>query len=965
MSSQSEAQLETKLIEQLCSLGYEEAKVHNEESLLANLKTQLELFNQVSLSEKEFAAVLSHLAKGNVFEKAKTLRDRFQLTRESGESIYLRFFDSKNWTDNRFQVAHQISMEGSYKNRYDVTLLVNGLPLVQIELKRRGLELKEAFHQVNRYQRHSFWSSYGLFQYVQIFVISNGANTKYFANNRKQDARQTYFWTDFQNRHITELHGFADAFLSPDHLGKMIAHYIVINETFKVLMILRPYQYHATEAVIKHVQSSGENGYIWHTTGSGKTLTSFKTSQIIMDLPEVYKVVFVVDRKDLDYQTQEEFNRFHEGSVDASANTKMLVDQFLGRFKHGKGEIKDPKLIITTVQKLHRAITVDRYKTDMSGLQDKRIIFIFDECHRSQFGQTHKNITDFFHESRLFGFTGTPIFAENLQKNEFGMRTTKDLFGECLHKYVITDAIRDRNVLPFQIEYLGRYKQANRTFIDIEVEDIDKREVLESPVRLEKIVDYIIRNHDRKTHNKEFSAIFAITSIDVLIKYYEIFKKKIKAGATDLRIATVFTFSANEEDQDANGLIPDETWEVSEAGFSYNTPHTRDKLEEFVSDYNQLYGTSFSIKDNQQFDAYTKNISKRLKDREKEGFLDKDRLDILLVVSMYLTGFDAKKINTLYVDRNLKHHGLIQAFSRTNRVIGEKKSHGNILCFRNLKAATDDAIALFSNKEARETIILPPYEEIVRAFSAAFAALLQIVPTPNSVNDLPDEEAMFAFVKAFRELMRIRNTLRSFTEFTWDDLPMTEQSFNNYASKYQDLREHVKSDREKEKVSILADVDFELELIHRDDVNVAYILKLLAKIKEAEEGESNKEKKRLLEQMGNDPVMRSKRELIQKFIEANLPVISETDNIPDEFEKYWHDQKILALNQICEEENLDRKQFSALLDAYIFTEQEPIREDVLNCLENRPSVLEARSIGNRIIEKMKKYVDVFMNGMVG
>jgi type I restriction enzyme R subunit len=965
MSPQSEAQLEAKLIEQLGSLGYERANVHNEESLLANLKTQLESFNQVALSEKEFGTVLNHLAKGNVFEKAKTLRDRFQLTRENGESIYIRFFNSEDWMKNRFQVAHQISLEGSYKNRYDVTLLINGLPLLQIELKRRGLELKEAFNQVNRYQRHSFWSSNGLFQYVQIFVISNGANTKYFANNRKQDARQTYFWTDFQNRHITELHDFARAFMHPEHLGKMISHYIVINETFKILMILRPYQYHATEAIIKHVKSSNENGYIWHTTGSGKTLTSFKASQIIIDLPEVHKVVFVVDRKDLDYQTQEEFNRFHEGSVDASANTKLLVDQFLGRFKHGKGEIKDPKLIITTVQKLHRAITVDRYKTDMAGIQEKRFVFIFDECHRSQFGQTHKNITDFFKNSQLFGFTGTPIFAENIQKNEFGMRTTKDLFSECLHKYVITDAIRDRNVLPFQIEYLGRYKQARRTFIDIEVEDIDKKEVLESPERLEKIVDYIIQNHDRKTHNREFSAIFAITSIEVLIQYYEIFKRKINSGATDLRIATVFTYSTNEEDQDANGLIPDEAWEVHDSAVAYNTSNTRDKLEQFVSDYNQLYGTDFSIKENQQFDTYTKNISKRLKEREKEGFPDKDRLDILLVVSMYLTGFDAKKVNTLYVDRNLKYHGLIQAFSRTNRVIGEKKSHGNILCFRNLKTATDDAIALFSNKEARETILLPPYEEMVRRFSAAFAALLQIAPTPGSVNDLPDEEAMFAFVKAFRELMRIRNTLRSFTEFTWDDLPMTEQSFNNYASKYQDLREHVKSDREKEKVSILNDVDFELELIHRDEINVAYILKLLANIKEAEDEDSNREKKRLLEQMGKDPVMRSKRELILKFIEANLPMISETDNIPDEFEKYWHDQKILALNQICEEENLDRRQFSSLLDAYIFTEQEPIREDVLNCLENRPSVLEARNIGNRIIEKMKKYVDIFLNGMVG
>jgi len=953
MTIQPEQILENDLVTQLGSLGYDRAEIHDEESLLINLKVQLEKFNGTEFSGKEFSAILNHLAKGNVFEKAKTLRDRLCLIRDNGESFYVRFFNSEAWTKNLFQVSNQITQDGTYKNRYDVTILINGLPLIQIELKRRGLELKEAFNQINRYQRHSFWTNSGLFQYIQIFVISNGVNTKYYANNRNQSFKQTFFWADFNSRNMPDLNEFTEAFLNKDHLGIMISHYIVLNESNKIPMVLRPYQVYAAEAVIRQVSESRENGYIWHTTGSGKTLTSFKASQIIMDLPSVKKVVFVVDRKDLDYQTMNEFNSFKKDSVDVTDNTASLIKQFKD----------DTKLILTTIQKLNLAIK-DFYSGQIRHLANERIVFIFDECHRSQFGEVHKRITNFFKNSQLFGFTGTPIFAENASKNDLGKRTTKDLFGNCLHKYVITDAIRDQNVLRFNIEYLGRYSQKGNTFLDIEVEDIDTKEVIDSPVRLGKIADHIIQYHDQKTHNRAYTAIFAVSSIDNLIKYYDIFKKKKEAGEHDLRIATIFTYGVNEDDLEATGILPEDDYKmVADPQALYGTKHTREKLDDFISDYNGMYGTNYNTKDDKKFENYFKDISKRIKDREKEGFNDRDRLDILLVVNMFLTGFDAKKVNTMYVDKNLRHHGIIQAYSRTNRILNEQKSQGNILCFRNLKAATDEAIALFSKKEAKEEIILPEYDKIAVNFSLAYAELLSIAPTVQSVNDLLSEVDQMKFIQAFRALMRMLNVLLSYSDFSWDDLPMTEQRFEDYKSKYLDMYDKVKSDRAKDKASILEDVDFELELIHRDVINVAYILKLLAKLCNADTADKEQQKLNILAMLTGDIELRSKRELIEKFINENLPYIEDMDCIQDEFEQFWNDQKVLALHKICGEENLDEKQFKALIDAYIYSDQEPLRDDVFKCLDSRPSVLKAREIGDRIIARMKEFVEVFVRGV--
>lgn len=953
---QSEAALENELISQLVRLGYTSVVVHDGETLLSNLQTQLERFNQTKFTSREFGAILNHLAKGTVFDKSRALRDRYNLTREDGTNFYVRFFNSEDWKHNLFQVTNQVKQEGSFFNRYDVTLLVNGLPLVQIELKRRGIEIKEAFNQINRYQKHSFWSNHGLFQFVQLFVISNGVNTKYLANNPLQSVLQTFYWADSENRIITELSAFAKQFLHPDHLGKFIAHYVVMNETYKTMMVLRPYQLFAVEAIIRQVSTGNQNGYIWHTTGSGKTLTSFKASQVIMDLPQVHKVVFVVDRKDLDYQTMNEFNAFKKDSVDVTNNTSSLVRQLTD----------ETKLVLTTIQKLNIAISKIHFEKQLTTLRDKKVVFIFDECHRSQFGDTHERIKTYFSKAQMFGFTGTPIFADNANRNELGKRTTKDLFGECLHKYVITDAIRDQNVLRFGVEYIGRYKQKGNTFMDIEVEDINRPEVLNDPKRLDKIAEYIIQRHDQKTFNREFSALFAVSSIENLIKYYELFKERNKALESKLRIAAIFTYGTNEDDEDAQDLLPDEQLAMAaEPKPGYESKHTRDKLEEFISDYNKMYGTSFSTKDGEQFEGYFKDISKRLKDREKATFNDeKDRLDILLVVNMFLTGFDAKKVNTLYVDKNLRHHGVIQAYSRTNRILGEKKSQGNILCFRNLKKATDDAITLFSNKEAIEEVILPPYDIIAKRFEEALKELLTLVPTWQSVDLLQGEEEEAAFVKLFRALLRAKNVLESYADFTWEGLGIDEETFINYQTKYIDLYSKVQRDNAKEKTSILNDIDFEVELIHRDLINVAYIIKLLAKLKQAKTSEAQRQKKAILDLLGSEIQLRSKRELIEKFIEESLPKISDAETIQDEFEKYWEEQKVLALAKLCDEEHLDKEQFKSLIEAYIFSGQTPLRDDVLKCLGDRPSILQAREIGVRIITKMKEFVEVFEAGMV-
>ena len=896
VTTQSEAALEKCLIEKLSNGGYEKVKISDEKGLKSNLKSQIERFNKIKLSDDEFNKILIHLESGTIFDKSKKLRIKYPIKRED-EVIRIDFFNTKDWCKNIFQVTNQVNMEGIYKNRYDVTILINGLPLVQIELKKRGAELKIAFNQINRYRHHSYR---GLFQYIQIFVISNGVNTKYFANNKDLSFKYTFFWKDKDNRNVSSLDEFADTFLERCHLSKMIARYTVLHETSKSIMVLRAYQYYAVEAILDKALNTRQNGYVWHTTGSGKTLTSFKVSQILSKEPNIDKIIFVVDRQDLDYQTFKEFNSFSQGAVDSTYNTKKLVKQLLGM----------DKLIITTIQKLSRAVT--RHKS-IERVKNQKIILIFDECHRSQFGKMHDVITSFFTNLQYFGFTGTPIFAIN---SVDGM-TTKSLFKDRLHSYVIKDAIKDENVLGFSVEYLGRYR--NRATLDIEVEDIDRKELMESEDRLEKIVDYIITNHKRKTYDKEFNAIFAVSSIEVLTKYYEIFKRK----AHDLKIAAIFSFDANEEMQ--------------------GDEHSRDKLERYIQDYNEMFGTNY---DTGMFKEYYIDVSKRSKDKQ---------IDILLVVNMFLTGFDSKLLNTLYVDKNLQYHGLLQAYSRTNRILNEKKKFGNIVCFRNLKTATDKSIRLYSDENPMETVIVQPCKEYRDKFNYVLKHLFKITPTVSSVDALPSEEEKLQFVKIFRELLRIITKLTVFTEFSFDHLNISEQTFTDFKSKYLDIYRGVVN--HPEKVSVLDDIDFEVELVRRDNINVAYILTLLKEL-DINSPSFEKDKEFILKTMDASYELKSKIELIENFIDRNLPEIEDKEKIESDFETFIEKEKNKAVDELINEEKLDKDITKAIIAEYEFSGK--IRNNIIKESFTEPLGLKAkRSKLQKIRDLIVTLVDKF------
>jgi len=928
---QSEAQLENTLIKQLKKLEYKSVKIKDEKDLLSNLKTQLEKHNQIKLSEKEFEKILNHLDKWNVFERAKILRDKMMLEMDNWDKKYIEFINMDQWCQNEYQVTNQITMEWEYENRYDVTLLINWFPLVQIELKRRWLELKEAFNQTNRYQKHSFWAWIWLFQYIQLFVISNWVNTKFYANNKKQSFKQTFFWANEENKNITKLEDFTKIFLEKCHLSKMITKYIVLNETDKILMVLRPYQYFAVENIIDRVKNSDKNWYIWHTTWSWKTLTSFKASQILTKLPEVKKVVFVVDRKDLDYQTTKEFNWFSKWSIDWTDNTNQLVKQFEN----------DTPLIVTTIQKLNTAICKDRYLKKMEKLADEKIVFIFDECHRSQFWETHTRIKKFFNNHQMFGFTWTPIFAENHNNK----KTTKDLFWECLHKYVITNAIRDENVLKFSIDYIWKYKwkEGSKTNIDIQVEDIDTKELFESTERLEKITDYIIANHNTKTHHGEFTWMFCVSNVDTLIKYYELFKKKNHK----LKIATIFSYSTNEDDKDADWILDTMKFEFSENEVN---KHSRDKLEEFIWDYNETFWTKFTTKDTQSYYNYYNDIAKKVKERQ---------IDILLVVNMFLTWFDSKTLNTLYVDKNLKYHWLIQAFSRTNRILNQQKSQWNIVCFRNLKKATDEAIALFSNKDAKEIILMESFEKYLEYFDEALKIMQNLVPTVNDVDSLISEDEQLEFVKNFRELIRIKNILETFSDFDFSKIWIDKQTFEDYKSKYLDIYDKVRLEKWKEKTSILDDVDFELELIKRDEINIDYIIWLLSTLKGSSDDQKWKHKKAILDIVSGDITLRSKKELIEKFIESTLWNIKDSSSIESAFEKFMQNEKLNNFKKICDEENMDCTKFEKILSSYLYTWKMPLSEEIASILKEKPKFHERRGVIERIKCKMLSFVDRF------
>jgi type I restriction enzyme, R subunit len=928
MTHQSEQQLEKTLIKQLGRLGFAPIVLEDTNAMIANLKTQLEKFNETNFSEAEFSRILNHINKGDRFQKAKTLHDRFALKRDDESVFYVRFFNMEKWCKNEYQVAQQITQVGRYENRYDVTLLINGLPLVQIELKRRGMEMKEAFNQIQRYHKHSFAGT--LFEYVQIFVISNGVNTKYFSNNPRQSFEQTFYWTDEKNRKVTKLDEFTDVFLEKCHVSEMIAEFIVLAQSLKIPMTLRPYQYYAVKAIERRVLESNKNGYIWHTTGSGKTLTSFKASQILSQMPEVKKVLFVVDRKDLDIQTTKEFNSFSDGSVDGTDFTHNLVAQL---------NDQNRKLIVTTIQKLDIAIATPGYLRQFEYLRDEKVVIIFDECHRSQFGKTHSRIKGFFNRAQLFGFTGTPIFADN----NVGGVTTADVFGECLHRYIITHAISDDNVLGFSVEYVGRYKQKDPDTLDADifaetlVEGIDTKEVLESDDRLNKIAEYVLADWKRKTKNGKFNALFAVANVEVLKKYYTLLKKK---KATDFKLATIFTYQVNEEE---SGDMLDVDIFAGEGGAG--NQHSRDFLESCMQDYNSTYSTNFST---DRFYDYYRDLQKRIKNKE---------VDLVLVVNMFLTGFDSPRLNTLYVDKNLRYHGLIQAYSRTNRLLNSDKPHGNILSFRNLKLATDKALALFGDENAKEVVFKKPYDEQKKEFENKLAELREKVPTVVSVNDLKGEEEKAEFVKTFRDLLRIKSSLETFAEFSFNDLGISEQEFYDYQSKYLDIHEERKNSQTE---SILDQIDFELELTVRDVINFDYIIQLIAGLKNiSSTAVREKKTEEILRLFDRDVQLRKKKDLIKRFIEENLPRIDKSDDVEKSFNEFWVSERSDTLRNIAKTENIPLDKFEQLIGEYLYTQRLPHGQDIVDLLPETPRIKERQGIIDRIKNAIENIVDIF------
>lgn len=935
MSTQSEHQLEQNLISRLQTLGFEQVEIGDGRGLEENLRKQLEKFNKTIFTDTEFKRILNHLRKGNRFDKAKTLRDRFNLKRDDETETSIRFFNMHKWCQNEYQVTNQIVQKERRHNRYDVTLLVNGLPLVQIELKKRGGELKEAFNQIKRYQKDSFSGT--LFEYVQIFVMSNGVNTKYCANNPAQTFEQTFYWTDKKNNKITGLDQFADVYLEKCALSEMIGEYIVLAESAQIPMVLRPYQYYAVREIEKKVDEGVGNGYVWHTTGSGKTLTSFKASQIVSQKSEVAKVLFVVDRKDLDIQTTKEFNSFSDGSVDGTENTYNLVKQ-----------LKDPKrkLIVTTIQKLDRAISRQNYVDTLDFLRREKVVIIFDECHRSQFGDTHGKIKNFFENAQLFGFTGTPIFA----KNHIGGVTTKDVFDTCLHKYIITHAIDDNNVLGFSVEYVGRYRKKDPDIVadsdietDIEVPGIDSKEVLESNLRIDKISKYVLKDWKRKTKRGKFNAIFAVSNIDVLKKYYTLLNEY---KDDDFKIATIFSYNPNEDrdsHSDTTGLLDEDVF--PEPGM-YMNPDSRDFLDECIDDYNQYFGTSFS---SDKFYDYYRDLQKKVKDKQ---------IDLLLVVNMFLTGFDSRLTNTLFVDKNLRYHGLVQAYSRTNRLLNADKPHGNIVSFRNLKKATDDALELFADENAKERVFKPPYEEQKNLFIQNLATMKMMTPTIGSVDELEGDEDKLNFVKAFRQLLRSKASLETYADFDIMELGIGEQEFADYESKYQDLYNETKKKSEKE--SILDDIDFEIELTLKDYINYDYIINLIASIRE-ESTEKGKEKKKeqILKLFDRDILLKKKKELIDEFITVHLPLIQDDEDTVEAFEHYWDVKQKAYMQGIADGYNMSVEKLYDLIGTYQFTQKFPKDQALIDLLHTQPKVLERESILQKIKDSVFEFFEIF------
>lgn len=944
MPVQSEAALENGLIATLQQMNYEYVQIEEEKNLRTNFKSQLEKHNRKRLeeigrtefTEAEFDKILIYLEGGTRFEKVKKLRDLFPLELDDGERLWVEFLNRTHWCQNEFQVSHQITVEGRKKCRYDVTILINGLPLVQIELKRRGVELKQAYNQIQRYHKTSF---HGLFDYVQLFVISNGVNTRYFANNPNSGYKFTFNWTDAANVPFNELEKFATSFFDKCTLGKIIGKYIVLHEGDKCLMVLRPYQFYAVEKILDRVKNSNNNGYIWHTTGAGKTLTSFKAAQLVAELNDVDKVMFIVDRHDLDTQTQSEYEAFEPGAVDSTDNTDELVKRL-----HGNS-----KIIITTIQKLNAAASKQWYSRRIEEIRHSRIVMIFDECHRSHFGDCHKNIVRFFDNTQIFGFTGTPIFVENAVDGH----TTKEIFGNCLHKYLIKDAIADENVLGFLIEYY----HGNA--------DVDNA----SQNRMTEIAKFILNNFNKSTFDGEFDALFAVQSVPTLIRYYKIFKSL----DPKIRIGAVFTYASNSSQDDAlTGM--------NTGSYVSESTGEADELQAIMDDYNNMFGTSFTT---ENFRAYYDDINLRMKKKKT----DMKPLDLCLVVGMFLTGFDSKKLNTLYVDKNMDYHGLLQAFSRTNRVLNEKKRFGKIVCFRDLKSNVDASIKLFSNSNNLEDIVRPPFNEVKKNYQELTTNFLKQYPTPSSIDLLQSEKDKKLFILAFRDVIKKHAEIQVYDEFEEDaaDLGMTEQQFMDFRSKYLDIydtfaggckpseeNQTPDEDTESTKTSTesgIDDIDFCLELLHSDIINVTYILELIADLNPY--SADYKEKRTyIIDTMIKDAELRNKAKLIDGFIQQNVDDDRDnfmarkqqsdgTSDLEERLNNYITTERNNAVDKLAKEEGLDVTVLNHYLSEYDYLqkEQPEIIQEALK--EKHLGLIKKRKTLTRILERLNSIIRTF------
>ena len=874
---ESEAMLEEKLIKHLELLGYSRINLNNLNDVKENFRKQVNAHNieelkGKELSDREFDRLYTMITGKGVFASSKILREKQFLERDNGEKVYIELFNNRQWCKNIYQVSNQItSITGEKETRYDVTLFINGLPLIQIELKARGKTLKEAVNQIERYRRTSYKE---LYKFIQIYVVSNGVNTKYFANTDGEiNFGYTFFWTDEENNRISNLSEFSMYFLEKCFVSKMIARYMVINETDKQLMVMRPYQVYAVESLVKQALETNNNGYIWHTTGSGKTLTSFKASQILANEPNIKQVFFLVDRKDLDTQTFDEFNKFEPGSVDFTNSTYRLVKNIQDSSK---------PLIITTIQKMANAINSPRYAELMEKYRDEKVVFIIDECHRSQFGDMHKAIKMHFNKAQYFGFTGTPRFIEN--KSQDG-RTTADIFEKCLHKYLLKDAINDGNVLGFSVDY---YKtiDANLDKIDyVEVEGINTEEAYMADERINNITEGILTMHPLKTSDMTYTAIFATASIPQLVKYYNCFKSK----KTDLKIAAIFTYGPNEDYEGKDEL-------------------SCESLERIIEDYNKTFDTNYSVN---TFDSYFKDVSKRVKNAE---------IDILIVVNMFLTGFDSKKLNTLYLDKSLKYHDLIQAFSRTNRVEKATKTQGNIVSFRTTKKAVDNAIRIFSDTSDPDEVLLKPYEYYKNKFIEVAKQLKEIVPTVEFVDTIQSEEEKKKFIVIFRELTKILIKLRIFREFnfTEEEVGISHQEYLDYKSKYLDLATGKEA---QNKVSILNDIDFELELMYTDKINVDYILNLMKSIDLANKEQTDKDIKEILNKLENadNKDLRLKSDLIREFLNKIIPTLNESDSVEENYYNFMDEHRKKEIEDIAKKYDIDIELLNDIIGEYEYS----------------------------------------------